>query len=140
MMTGTRSSRSPIDQWSTSSFTPAIAPARHGWSYAGHRSTEIRITALDADTDPPVMSLEVHLLGKRYVEDRDTTKVVSGSQSRESHFVEHWTLALSEDDQQPWRIVAVETPAPARATGAIRHRPSRGSSPDSRIKASKPTP
>jgi predicted lipid-binding transport protein (Tim44 family) len=73
----------------------------------------IRITALDANADPPVMSLEVHLLGKRYIEDRDTTEIVSGSQSRESHFVEHWTLALSGDGEQPWRIVSVGSPAPA---------------------------
>jgi predicted lipid-binding transport protein (Tim44 family) len=79
----------------------------------GPQVKEIRITALDANAEPPVMSLEVHLWGKRYVEDRDTTTVVSGSQSRESHFIEHWTLALSSDDQQPWRIVSVETPAPA---------------------------
>ncbi|MBV9414483.1 MAG: hypothetical protein JO363_05845 [Solirubrobacterales bacterium] len=59
------------------------------------------------------MSLEVHLRGKRYIEDRDTTKVASGSQSRDSHFIEHWTLALAGADQQPWRIVSVETPTPA---------------------------
>jgi predicted lipid-binding transport protein (Tim44 family) len=79
----------------------------------GPQVKEIRITAVDASTDPPAMSLEVHLSGKRYIEDRDTTKIVSGSRSRERHFVEHWTLALSGDDQQPWRIVSVETPARA---------------------------
>lgn len=78
----------------------------------GPQVKEIRIAALDASADPPVMSLEVRLSGKRYIEDRDTTKIVSGSQSRERQFVEHWTLALSGDDQQPWRIVSVETPAP----------------------------
>ncbi|MBV9000559.1 MAG: TIM44-like domain-containing protein, partial [Solirubrobacterales bacterium] len=49
----------------------------------GPQVKEIRITALDANADPPAMSLEVHLQGKRYIEDRDTTKIVSGSQSRD---------------------------------------------------------
>ena len=71
----------------------------------------IRITALEPATDPPTMSLEVELSGKRYIEDRDTTEIVSGSQSRESQFTEHWTLALSGDNAQPWRIVSVGTPA-----------------------------
>jgi predicted lipid-binding transport protein (Tim44 family) len=74
---------------------------------------EIRITALDANADPPTMSLEVLLSGKRYIEDRDTAEIVSGSQSRDRQFTEHWTLALSGDDEQPWRIVSVGTPAPA---------------------------
>jgi predicted lipid-binding transport protein (Tim44 family) len=79
----------------------------------GPQVKEIRITALDASADPPATSLEVYLWGKRYIEDRDTAKVVSGSQSRDSYFIEHWTLALSGDDQRPWRIVSVETRAPA---------------------------
>jgi predicted lipid-binding transport protein (Tim44 family) len=79
----------------------------------GPQVKEIRITALDAQADPPTMGLEVHLSGRRYVEDRDTAAIVSGSQSHESQFTEYWTLALSGDGEQPWRIVSVGMPAPA---------------------------
>jgi predicted lipid-binding transport protein (Tim44 family) len=79
----------------------------------GPQVNEIRITGVDAQLNPPTMSLEVRLSGKRYIEDRDTTEIVSGSQSRETHFTEHWTMGLSGDGDQPWRIVSVGAPAPA---------------------------
>lgn len=79
----------------------------------GPRVTEIRITGLDAKAEPPTMSLEVHLSGRRYIEDRDTTAVVSGNPSHEAHFTEHWTMGLSGDGEQPWRIVGAGSPAPA---------------------------
>ncbi len=74
---------------------------------------QIRITALDAKAEPPTMQLEVHLEGSRYIEDRDTTAVVSGSATGRTHFDEYWTMGLSADKQQPWRIIAVGSPARA---------------------------
>jgi predicted lipid-binding transport protein (Tim44 family) len=74
----------------------------------------IRIVGLDAASEPPTMTIAADLQGRRYVEDRDTTAVVSGSQSRVTSFTEHWTLALDGSAQQPWRIVAVGAPV-ARA-------------------------
>ncbi len=53
------------------------------------------------------MTIEVDLRGRRYIEDRDTTRVVAGSATRLTGFTERWTLALSDDPQEPWRIVAV---------------------------------
>ncbi|MGI8429562.1 MAG: TIM44-like domain-containing protein [Solirubrobacteraceae bacterium] len=76
----------------------------------GPRVKRIRIEALDAAAQPPTMTLEVALEGRRYIEARDTTEVVSGSQSRATSFTEHWTLALADDAAQPWRIVAVGAP------------------------------
>lgn len=76
----------------------------------GPRIERIRIEALDAAATPPTMALEVALTGRRYVEDRDSTAVVSGSSSRERSFTEHWTLALVDDAAHPWRIVAVGAP------------------------------
>jgi predicted lipid-binding transport protein (Tim44 family) len=70
----------------------------------------IRILALDAGSEPPTMTIAVDLQGRRYLEDRDTTAVVSGSQSRVTSFTEHWTLALDGSSRQPWRIVAVDAP------------------------------
>ncbi len=80
----------------------------------GPAAEEIRITGLDAQADPPTMNLEVRLNGCRYIENRDTTEVVSGSASHRRHFSEHWTMGLDGDKEQPWRIVAVGAPvAPA---------------------------
>ena len=66
----------------------------------------LRIVALDAKAIPARMSVEVEVRGSRYIEDRDTTEVVSGSQHSPTLFSEHWQLALDGDDAHPWRIVA----------------------------------
>jgi predicted lipid-binding transport protein (Tim44 family) len=80
----------------------------------GPQIQRIEITALGAAAHPPTMSIDVHIKGSRYIENRDTTEVVSGSRSKEVEFTEHWTLALDGDKSQPWRIVAVGEPvAPA---------------------------
>jgi predicted lipid-binding transport protein (Tim44 family) len=70
----------------------------------------IQITRLDASAQPPTMTIDVHLSGKRYIENRDTTEIVSGSQSRTSEFTEQWTLSLDGSSEQPWRIAAVGMP------------------------------
>ena len=66
----------------------------------------LRITALDAAADPARMSVEVDVSGRRYVENRDTADVVSGSKSSATTFTEHWTLAIDGPAANPWRIVA----------------------------------
>ncbi len=76
----------------------------------GPQVTRIRIVALDPATQPPTMTIDVDLRGRRYIEDRDTAKVLAGSATRPVGFTERWTLALSGDEAQPWRIVAVKTP------------------------------
>ncbi len=73
----------------------------------GPQAQRIRIVGLDAAANPATMTIEVDLRGRRYIEDRDTTRVVAGSTTRLTGFTERWTLALSEDPQEPWRIVAV---------------------------------
>ncbi len=73
----------------------------------------IRITGLDAAANPPLMNIDVDIVGRRYVEDRDTAALLSGSRSRTTGFTEHWTLALSGDEQQPWRITRAATPVPS---------------------------
>ena len=76
----------------------------------GPRVRQIRIVALDAGSEPPTMAIEVDLSGRRYLEDRDTTAVLAGSQARETRFTERWTLALNGDAAMPWRIVATGAP------------------------------
>jgi predicted lipid-binding transport protein (Tim44 family) len=51
------------------------------------------------------MTVSVEAEGRRYIEDRDTTAVVAGSQSASARFTERWTLALDGGDANPWRIV-----------------------------------
>jgi predicted lipid-binding transport protein (Tim44 family) len=70
----------------------------------GPKVTQIRIVGLDAAAVPPKMTVAVDVRGARYLEDRDTAAVVSGSRSRSTGFTERWTFALTDDSQQPWRI------------------------------------
>ena len=74
---------------------------------------QIQIVALDAAAEPATMTIDVELSGRRYIEDRDTTKVLAGSPTRVTQFTERWTLAVTADSSQPWRIVSVRTPAVA---------------------------
>ncbi len=71
----------------------------------------IQIVSLDAASEPPTMTIDVQLTGRRYIEDRDTAAVVAGSQSRAVTFTERWTLALDGPAEEPWRIAAVGAPA-----------------------------
>jgi predicted lipid-binding transport protein (Tim44 family) len=77
----------------------------------GPRIKRITIAALDAMAEPATMTVEVELWGRRYVEDRDTASVLSGSKTEAAVFTERWTLALDGPEAQPWRIVAAETGA-----------------------------
>jgi hypothetical protein len=58
------------------------------------------------------MTIEVEVGGRRYVEDRDTAAVVSGSKDRAAAFGERWVLALAGPDEAPWRVVEAGTAAP----------------------------
>ena len=70
----------------------------------------IRIVALDASAEPPTMTIEVDLSGRRYLENRDTAGVVAGSRTRTQSFTERWTLSLTDDERQPWRITSAGAP------------------------------
>ncbi len=68
------------------------------------------------------MTVELEVTGRRYLQDRDTAKVVTGVPSLAIATVERWTLALSGPDERPWQIVATAS-SPVRAlaasTGAV---------------------
>jgi predicted lipid-binding transport protein (Tim44 family) len=81
----------------------------------GPRIERIRITGLHPSPEPVTMTVEVDLRGVRYVEDRDTTALVAGSRSHERSFTERWTLGLSGDAEQPWRIVDARSRAPSHS-------------------------
>jgi predicted lipid-binding transport protein (Tim44 family) len=71
----------------------------------GPRVKRIRIAAVQVEEVPATMSIEVELGGRRYVEDRDTASVLSGSKDSATTFTERWTLALDGPGDAPWRIV-----------------------------------
>jgi hypothetical protein len=56
------------------------------------------------------MFVELRINGRRYVEDRTTTIVLSGSRSIESSFRLRWCMELTDDAAHPWRIAAVLEP------------------------------
>jgi predicted lipid-binding transport protein (Tim44 family) len=70
----------------------------------------IRVVGLDAAAEPPTMTIEVDLTGRRYLENRDTAAVLAGSRSRATSFTERWTMTLNGDDAQPWRITDAAAP------------------------------
>jgi predicted lipid-binding transport protein (Tim44 family) len=67
---------------------------------------QIRIVAVDVEREPATMTIEVELGGRRYVEDRDTAAVVSGSKDRAATFRERWTLALAGGAEGPWLVLS----------------------------------
>ena len=75
----------------------------------------MRIVALDAAAEPPTMTVEVDVRGRRYVQDRDTAAIVSGDATKERSFTERWVMSLNGDDKHPWRITDATAPR-ARAS------------------------
>src|SRR5437763_9728115 len=73
----------------------------------GPKVKGIRVTGLDAGAQPPTMTIEVDVEGRRYLEDRFTAAVLAGSRERPESFTERWTFALNGDARQPWRIATV---------------------------------
>ena len=97
--------------------TPAaVAALLHGGDASGRTRVVVRgarverleIAGLDADARPARMTLELQARGRRYVEDRDTTDVLSGSKESERAFSQRWTFELSGDAVHPWRLAGVE--------------------------------
>jgi len=72
----------------------------------GPRVKRIQIAAVQVERVPATMTVALELGGNRYVEDRDTASVVSGSKDRTMAFTGRWTLALDGPDESPWRIMS----------------------------------
>jgi predicted lipid-binding transport protein (Tim44 family) len=73
----------------------------------GARVTTLSIASLDPHATPATMTATVVLSGRRYVEDRDTAEVLSGSKSTDSTTTQRWTFALTDDAATPWRLAGV---------------------------------
>ena len=81
----------------------------------GPRLEELRIVSLDGEASPPRLGIEARVRGRRYVEDRDTLELLSGSRDDETTFTERWTLALDGTGESPWRIAAAGAASDASA-------------------------
>lgn len=84
---------------------PAGAASSARLVVRGPRLLRLAITALHAAQQPLQMEVEARVRGRRYIEDRDTVAVVSGSKDRDVEFTEHWTFALDGPESLPWRLV-----------------------------------
>ena len=73
----------------------------------GPRIEQLTIERIDAQSEPAQMTVRLQVRGRRYVEDRDTAALISGSRDRETAFTERWTMALAGDSALPWRLVGV---------------------------------
>lgn len=72
----------------------------------GPKLESLAIVALDGEAQPPSFTVEARVRGRRYVEDRDTIELLSGSRDSETTFTERWRLTLSGDERQPWRLTS----------------------------------
>lgn len=75
---------------------------------------KMTLVALDGSTEPPQMTVELELRGRRYLEDRDTVAVVDGSREREARWTERWSFVLHGSGPTPW-LVAGAGDLPVRA-------------------------
>ena len=79
----------------------------------GPRVEQVTISALDAEAAPPTLTVDLRVRAVRYVENRDTVALVSGSKDSQTTFTERWTLALDQTGEWPWRIAAADSFAAA---------------------------
>jgi predicted lipid-binding transport protein (Tim44 family) len=71
----------------------------------GPRVRAIRILGVDVSREPATMEIDVELGGRRYVEDRDTAAVLSGSKDGATSFEGSWTMAMTGSGTAPWELV-----------------------------------
>ncbi len=84
----------------------------------GPRIRSVQIVELAGRETPPSMTVELHVTGVRYVEDRTTTTVLDGDKSVASSFAMRWRMELTDDDAHPWQIAAIAPGAPGAPAGA----------------------
>jgi hypothetical protein len=69
---------------------------------------ELHVLGLDTRATPPRVAVSAEVEGARYIEDRDTTTVLQGDPKHRQTFTLRLDLALGDDAQNPWRLVAPE--------------------------------
>ena len=83
----------------------------------GARAERVTVERLEAAAEPPAMVVAVTVRGRRYVQDRDTAAILSGSDARDDVFTARWRLTLDGPPAAPWRL-AGPADAPARPATA----------------------
>ncbi|CAB4870022.1 unannotated protein [freshwater metagenome] len=73
----------------------------------GPRIEQVTVELLLPTPEPARMLVGVRVRGRRYIEDRDTAAVVSGSRDAETTFTERWMMALDGPETMPWRLTGV---------------------------------
>ncbi len=73
----------------------------------GPRVRGVRVAAVDVEHEPATMTVDVELGGRRYVEDRDTAAVLSGSKDRATGFAQRWEFALGDSAEHPWQLKGI---------------------------------
>ena len=80
--------------------------AHHRIVVRGPKLESLKITALDGHAEPPTMDVAAQVRGRRYVENRDTAALVSGSRDSETTFGVSLRMALDGDGPSGWKVVA----------------------------------
>ncbi len=70
----------------------------------GPKMAKATVTHLRPE-DPIQVAVDARVSGVRYIEDRDTVVVVAGDKDREVTFTERFVLQLSDDPENPWKLV-----------------------------------
>lgn len=84
--------------------------AKHRIVVRGPKLETLKITALEGKTTPPTMDVAAQVRGRRYVEDRDTAALVSGSRDGETTFTVALRMALDGEGPAAWKVVAAGAP------------------------------
>jgi predicted lipid-binding transport protein (Tim44 family) len=74
----------------------------------GPRIDGIQVLAVDAGRVPALVTVAADIRGVWFIEDRDTTDVLSGDRETLRRFRQTWTLALGDDPDTPWRAVRTQ--------------------------------
>jgi len=67
----------------------------------------VTLGELRADAAPAAVVADVELRARRYVEDRDTAALLSGSRDAATTWSERWTLTLDGAPDWPWRLARI---------------------------------
>ena len=109
-----RCSRSPRRTPSTSCSTAATRAAAPASSCAARAWRPCACCHVDGHGSPPTVAVAADIEGARYVEDRDTASVVRGDPRKRDRFTLRLDLALGDDPENPWKLVAPGQRRPRR--------------------------
>jgi hypothetical protein len=99
--------RALAERTSPAALRALLYPTASGRDRLVIRGAEVQGTTILSVTPgpPPEVGLELEVAGVQYVEDRDTTAVLAGSNRRRSTTRQRWTLRLGDDPRRPWVVV-----------------------------------